>query len=644
MSEMKATERYEASLTEEGRLRLLLDAVVDYAIYMLDADGIVSSWNSGARRFKGYDEAEILGKHFSCFYTVEDRLSGMPARALETAAREGKFEGEGWRLRKDGTRFWAHVVIDPVHDSRQRLIGYAKITRDLTERRRIVEELRRSNEQFKLLVQSVTEYAIYMLDPQGRIASWNAGAERLKGYGAAEIIGQNFARFYTDEEREQGIPANNLRIAAESGRFEKEGWRVRKDGSRFWANVVIDPIRAEDGKLIGFAKITRDFTERREAQRALDEAREALFQSQKLDAIGKLTGGVAHDFNNLLMAIVASLEIARKRLPGDPKVTPFLDNAMQAAQRGATLTQRMLMFARRQKLNPEITAVPALVHGMNGLLQRSIGPAHRIELRFPISLPPVLVDPNQLETAILNLALNARDAMPEGGLILILAEEAEMNGTDGRQPAVKIAVIDHGEGMDDATLGRAIEPFFTTKGVGKGTGLGLSMVQGLADQSNGRLVLRSKKGQGTTVEIWLPVATSESPQKASPEAEPPPPATRALTVLAVDDDPLVLVNTKAMLEDMGHRAFTVGSGADALKLLKQGVQVDLVLTDQAMPHMTGVQLAQFIAAEWPDLPVIIATGYAEMPTDPDGHIPRLNKPYLQADLARTMAAALREGA
>jgi PAS domain S-box-containing protein len=340
---------------------------------------------------------------------------------LRTAAEEGRFELEGWRVRKDGGMFWAHVVIDPVWSPSGELVGFAKITRDLTERRAAEESLRRSEEQFRLLVQGVTDYAIYMLDPTGRVNSWNAGASRIKGYAPDEIVGEHFSRFYTDEDRAADEPAKALATATSAGRFEKEGWRVRKDGSRFWAHVVIDPIRNEQGEILGFTKITRDITERMEAQRALEEAREALFQSQKMDAVGQLTGGIAHDFNNLLMAVLGSLELVRKRVPYDPRVTPLIDNAIQGAQRGAVLTQRMLAFARKQELKMEAVDVPSLVRGLMNFLDRTIGPNIEVNMRFPSELPRVHTDPYQLEAALMNLAVNARDAMPRGGSITISA-------------------------------------------------------------------------------------------------------------------------------------------------------------------------------------------------------------------------------
>jgi PAS domain S-box-containing protein len=634
------SDRFSASLTDEGRYRLLVDAISDFAIYMLDPDGMVTSWNSGAERFKGYAPSEIIGQHFSRFYTPEDQERGIPAKALETAQREGKFEAEGWRVRKDGTRFWAYVVIDPIRQPKGEIIGYAKITRDLTERRAAEEELRRGQEQFRLLVQGVTDYAICMLDTKGLVSSWNLGAQRIKGYAPGEIIGQHFSRFYTDEDRAAGAPQEALETARRDGRFEKEGQRVRKDGTRFWAHVIIDAITNDAGEPIGFAKITRDITERRQAQEKLEKTREALLQSQKMEAVGQLTGGIAHDFNNLLMAVLGSLELVRKRLPDDGRTRSLLENAVEGARRGVSLTKRMLAFARRQELKQERIDVADLVRGMAELMQRSLGPGIEIETRFPLAALPVIADANQLEMALLNLAVNARDAMPEGGQIIISAREESIFSANGLRPGQYIAltITDRGTGMDQATLARAMEPFFTTKGLGRGTGLGLSMVHGFAEQSGGRFTLCSQQGEGTTAEIWLPMAEDVvRPAVGQPKDEEMHADRGSLVVLAVDDDPLVLLNTVAMLEDFGHEVFSASSGQKALDILRGEDRVDVVITDQAMPHMTGVQLADAIAKDWPDLPVILATGYAEIREGTAAGLRKLNKPFTQGELAIALA-------
>jgi PAS domain S-box-containing protein len=637
-------ERFEASATNEGRYRMLVEAVTDYAIYMLDPDGVITSWNPGAKRFKGYEESEILGANFSRFYTDEDRQAGLPRRALETAEREGKFESEGWRVRKDGTRFWAYVIIDPIRDSAGNLVGFAKITRDLTERMLAETSLRASQEQFRLLVQGVTDYAIYLLSPEGKVSSWNAGAQRIKGYAPDEIIGKHFSHFYTEDDQKADMPRRALEIATRDGRYEKEGWRVRKDGTKFWANVVVDAIHNPDGTLLGFAKITRDITERMKTQQALEETREALVQAQKMEAIGLLTGGVAHDFNNLLMAIQGSLELLQRRLPkDDSRVAQLLDNALQGTLRGAALTQRMLAFARRQELKLTTLSVPELVQGMSELLQSSLGPSVQIETSFPLRLPRARADSHQLELALLNLAMNARDALPNGGVIVIGARERRVSDELGMRPGhyLCVTVTDTGAGMDETTLRRATEPFFTTKGIGKGTGLGLPMVHGMAQQSGGKLFLRSKPGLGTTAELFLPVALPDAP--STEKAIAPRAAIvleRKLAILTVDDDPLVALNTSALLEELGHTVYSASSGTQALEILHGDGSIDLLITDQAMPGMTGSELVSKIRAERPSLPVILATGYAELPADEDLGIPRLAKPFRQQDLADAIAQAV----
>ena len=624
-------DRSRPNAVEDKRFRLLIDAVIDYAIYMIDPDGIITSWNAGAKRFKGYEEAEILGQHFSRFYTNEDRRAGLPQRALDTAIHEGRFEGEGWRVRKDGTHFWSHVVIGPIIDPSGKLLGFAKITRDLTDRKMAEEVLKQSEQQFRLLVQSVTDYAIYMLAADGRVTNWNLGAQRIKGYLPQEVIGEHFSMFYTPEDREAGEPQRTLATATRDGRFESKGWRVRKDGTRFFAHVVVDPIRGDTGTLLGFAKITRDITEATLAQQTLEQTREALFQAQKMQAIGQLSGGIAHDFNNLLTVILGNLEIVRKRLADDPKVLRLLDNATQGALRGVSLTQRMLAFGRRQELKSEPVDIPALVQGISGLLRSSLGPTVNLETRFPAQVEPVMADVNQLELAMLNLATNARDAMPHGGKIVISTRTEEIH--QGSRPAlvagryVCLSVSDTGEGMDEATLASAMDPFFTTKGLGKGTGLGLSMVHGFIAQLGGRFVLKSQKNQGTTAAL---VAN-----------EPVAPDVPRLCVLVVDDDSLVLTSTCLLLEDLGHRVVSATSAVQALEIFVGQQDIDLVITDMAMPQMNGAQLADAIRILNPTVPIILATGYAERLEGFAAKLPRLPKPFTQLSLVEVIASAMK---
>lgn len=624
--------------SDDSRYRLLIESITDYAIYMLDAGGHVTSWNPGAERFKGYSAGEVLGSHFSQFYTPEDREAGRPERALAVASEAGRFEAEGWRLRKDGTRFWAHVVIDPIRRGNE-LIGFAKITRDLTERRAAERALRQSEELFRILVDGVTDYAIYMLDPCGKVISWNAGAERIKGYKPDEIIGDHFSRFYLPADVEAGAPAEALSIARETGHFEKEGWRLRSDGTRFWAHVVIDPITSDDGEIIGFAKITRDITERANAQRELEAAREALYQSQKMEAIGQLTGGVAHDFNNLLAAITGSLDLLRKRLPYDPRTTPLLENAIQGAERGAILTQRMLAFARKQELKLDAVDVPHLVRGMSEFIRRSIGPNVEVRMRFADVLPRAQTDPYQLETALLNLVVNARDALPNGGEITITADQASVSRTEGERRVgsyVRLSVSDNGTGMPAEIAAKVTEPFFTTKGVGKGTGLGLSMVQGLAGQSGGWIEIQSEVGKGTRIDLWLPIATAELPTAGLTITEAIEEAGERLVVLAVDDDPLVLTNTVAMLDELGHSVLVANSGDEALVIFQRHPEIDLVLTDEVMPGLSGSQLAERVRELRPTAAVALASGYADLHPAPGrglATLPRLAKPFTLAQLA-----------
>lgn len=366
---------------------------------------------------------------------------------------------------------------------------------------------------------------------------------------------------------------------------------------------------------------------------ARERAQEQLRQAQKMETIGQLTGGVAHDFNNLLMAVMGNLELLRKRMPDDPRLKRLVDGAMQGAERGASLTQRLLAFARQQDLRAEAVDLGILVRGMSDLLDRSLGPRIALSFDIPDGLPPARIDANQLELAILNLVINARDAMPDGGAIAIELASYQVARTSGALKAgdyLKVSIIDNGEGMSPETLKKAIEPFFSTKPVGKGTGLGLSMVHGLAEQLGGTLELISTVGQGTTATLIVP-ATTALPAAAD-EVEPERPEARSAVILFVDDDPLIAMSTAEMLEDLGHKVIPANSGRDALVILRSAQPIDLMMTDHMMPGMTGVELALQSREVRPTLPILLATGYADLPEGAPLDLPRLAKPYHQDQL------------
>jgi PAS domain S-box-containing protein len=599
---------------------LLIRNLVDYAICMLDPDVRVVSWNPGAERIKGYGADEIIGQHFSCFYTPEDRAAGVPTEALNKAVTTGRFATEAWRVRKDGSRFWAAVVIDPIREGGQ-LIGFAKITRDMTEQRAAHLAALESERRFRLLVQSVTDYAIYMLDPDGYVANWNPGAARIKGYTAAEIVGGHFSRFYTPEDRDQRLPWKALEQARQNGRYEAEGWRVRKDGTRFWASAVIDAIRDDDGELIGFAKITRDLTERRATQLQLEQSREQLFQAQKMEAVGQLTGGLAHDFNNLLTGISGSLELLRMRLAQGrmADLDRYIASAQGATSRAASLTHRLLAFARRQTLDPKPSNANKLIAGMEDLIQRTVGPAIKIETVLGIGTWPILCDPNQLESAILNLCINARDAMPDGGRLTIETANSSVDQADARArdmtagQYVAICVTDTGAGMSPQVMARAFDPFYTTKPTGQGTGLGLSMVYGFAKQSGGQVRLYSEIDQGTTVRLYLPRHSGDMDEEVDQQTrELVPHAEANETVLLVDDEATIRMVVTDVLNELGYSVIEASDSASGLRILQSEVRIDLLITDVGLPGgLNGRQMADAARDKRPALKVLFITGYAE---------------------------------
>jgi PAS domain S-box-containing protein len=640
------TERMQAQQAlyeSERRFRLLVEGVKDYAIYMLDLNGIITTWNAGAARMKGYAADEIVGQHFSRFYTREDRAAGLPARVLEIAAREGIYEGEGWRLRKDGGRFWAAVEIDPVRGDNGELIGFAKITRDITERQIAQQALRESAHQFQTLIDGVTDYALYMVDPNGLVINWNSGAQRIKGYTADEIVGQHFSRFYTESDRAAGVPTRALQTAAQEGRFEAEGWRVRKDGGLFWANAILDRIQDDDGNLVGFAKITRDITERRQAQIALQEAQAQRAQAQKMEALGQLTGGVAHDFNNLLMIIGGHIQSLKKLVAHDPKGSGAADAIELASRRGATLTRQLLTFARRQTFHPVVADVGELVDALRAMLSNTIGGSTRLIAALPPGVWPVAIDRNEFELALVNLALNARDAMPQGGAITISAENVRLSADDTparlRGEFVALNVADTGVGIAPDILPRVFDPFFTTKAADRGTGLGLSQVYGFAHQSGGTVVIKSELGRGTCVTLYLPRAQAMAER---PGDDAPAENLHSGRALVVEDNPDVAEVTAQLVEQLGYQVQTADSAATALQLLEIN-PVQIVISDIVMAGtMDGIGLCRALRRRQPDLPIVLVTGYSSSAIAAQAEFTVLRKPYQLSDLSRAIAKATSE--
>lgn len=629
-------------------LQLLIDAIVDYAIFMIDLDGVVRSWNSGAMRLKGYSADEIIGKSFSVFYTPEDRANGLPQRALQIARETGRFASEGWRVRKDGSHFWALVVLDAVRDEDGELIGFAKVTRDITERQQAHEDLLRSERRYRQLIEAVVDYAIFQLDPQGNITTWNPGAQRIKGYAPDEIIGKHFSQFYTPGDLELGIPKHALAEAAEKGRFEAEGWRVRKDGTKFWASVVIDRIKDDAGNLVGFAKVTRDITERRVAQEQLKEVQEQLIASQKLEAVGQLSGGIAHDFNNLLMIVAGNLETAERharQLGGNANLQRALAHAKRGAQRATALTSRLLAFSRRQPLDPKPLNLNSFLNTVQEFLQRTLGERIEVQAVGSAGLWLIEIDTNHLESAIVNLAINGRDAMPEGGkltveAINVSADElyCRVNPEIAPGQYVVLSVTDTGAGMSEDTLNHAFEPFFTTKEVGQGTGLGLSQVYGFVKQSGGHVKIYSEVGQGTTVKMYFPRYHGASAPLSDETEEPFPEGDKRENILVVEDDADLRTYVADVLRDLNYQVIAASSAQSALTILMQ-VQpsIDLMLTDVVMPGINGRELGKRATQIRPGLKVLYMTGYSSNAVVHQGRLDEgvdlLEKPVSQANLA-----------
>ena len=629
---------------------LLVGSVVDYAIYMLDTSGHIVSWNAGAERIKGYRVDEVLGQHFSLFYTAPERSAGVPDRNLAVAARDGRYGGEGWRVRKDGTQFWANVVIDPVFDD-GKLIGFAKVTRDFTERRNAELALRESERMARGIIDTALD-GFMQVDEAGLIMEWNARATAKLGWSREEVLGRELAEVLLaagDRER---------RVAELPPIMRDNSWRggsstlevVTRDGRKLPVELSIGTLPLGGG--VRYNVFFRDLSDR-----LLVETQ--LRQAQKMEVVGQLTSGIAHDFNNLLQGVIGALELIELRANAGrvEDIGRFVSGALASANSAAALTHRLLAFSRRQPLDPRPLDANPLIQGMGELLHRTLG--ENISLQFDLApgLWHTLCDPNQLENALLNLAINATDAMPDGGRLTVRSRNIDIDEVKAQRwqdvspgQYICIGVCDTGTGMPADVLERAFDPFFTTKQPGQGTGLGLSMVYGFAHQSNGHCDIHSTQGAGTTVRIYLPRHEAALAAAPIPRASAPPTHARGRGeyVLVVEDEPIVRNIVVDVLRQLGYRALEAEDAETGLAILRGATAIDLLVSDIGLPGMDGRQLADAARALRPQLRVLLMSGYASAAVSAGGFLgpgmALVTKPFtidiLATRIGQMMAAPL----
>jgi PAS domain S-box-containing protein len=634
----EASEKLRAT---ERDFRRLVQSVTDYAIFMLDTEGMVVSWNAGAERIKGYCADEIIGQHFSRFYTAEARAAGLPQRALEIAAREGRYEAEGWRVRRDGRQFWANAVIDAVHDDRGRLVGFAKVTRDITERREAEQALAESAELARGVIDTALD-AFVQIDEAGTVREWNSQAEAIFGWSRGEAVGTSLTTLILP-------PSARLRHQKGLERFLRTGTArtlgrrvqmqaMRRDGTEITVELSITALKRGDQYL--FNGFIRDLTEKLATE-------EQLHHALKMETIGHLTGGVAHDFNNLLTAVIGNLEVLATKLPEHGTAFRHLDAALRAAWRGSGLTEQLLAFSRRQEIRPEIVGIDRLIRGTATLYQKGIGEGIELTLRLAPDLWMSRIDPGQFEAALLNLAVNARDAMNGSGRLTIAADNLTVapKDVDGLAAGeyVVVSVTDSGCGMTTEVIAHAFEPFYTTKEAGRGTGLGLAQVYGFVRQWGGTACIESTLGEGTTIRLYLPRASGQlAKEGSSPDFSS---ASKGdATVLVVEDDRDVREMVTEILAELGYQTLTAGRGVDALTMLKRGDMAQVLLTDIVLPGgISGTDLARAARKLNPDLKVLLTSGYVGEEIRSDlmrSEFAVIWKPYRPAELAAKLTELL----
>jgi PAS domain S-box-containing protein len=627
--------------------KLMADRVLDYAIFLLDLEGKVCSWNAGAEAIKQYSAREIMGRHFSVFYTPADIARDWPNQELKRAMMEGRFEDEGWRVKKDGSRFWANVVITALRDDRGVLQAYSKITRDLTVRKKHEETVRQSEERFRLLVEGVQDYAIYMLDSLGTVTSWNAGARRIKGYEAAEVIGKHFSRFYTPDDVEAGKPWTELAIAREQGRAEDEGWRVRKDGSKFWARVVVTPVLDSEGTLCGFAKVTQDLTLRRHSE-ALE-----LTAANVNDFIAVL----AHELRNPLAPIRSAVQLQRISNPADPGYDKMREIIERQSGQLSRIVDDLLDISRITRGTLSIDKHP---RDLGSIVNRGVETArpnieagkHTLEVTLPVVPARVNCDELRLTQALTNILNNAARYTDPGGRITVTVSTAESEGT----PLGRISVRDTGKGIDPTLLHSIFGMFVQGKDPlqrpAAGLGVGLALTRSLVELHHGTVEARSEGvGKGSEFIISLPLLSPElitdSSAKKSPvrlsalaEVERSPAKRR---ILIVDDNVDAAVALASLLKKYGHDVLEVHDGTEAIKAF-EGFRPEIVLLDIGMPGMNGLEVARRLRQRnrSPRVLIIAITGWGktedEAVSREAGFDLHLVKPVEEAELLKAVGS------
>jgi PAS domain S-box-containing protein len=615
--------------------QLAVEQIKDYAVFLLDPFGRVVTWNLGAQRIKGYAPDEIIGRHFSTFYDRDAIDRGWPEHQLRVASAEGRFEDEGWRIRKDGSRFWASVVITGLRDPAGKLLGFSKITRDLTERQRYEEALRQSEERFRLLVDGVVDYAIYMLDPEGVITSWNAGAQRIKGYRHEEIIGKHFSRFYSESDIDAGKPWETLAIARRTGRAEEEGWRKKKDGDRFWARAIVSALYDADGRLRGFAKITQDLTERRHIQDLENAARN----------VNEFIATLAHELRNPLAPIRTAIEVMAKAPPGDPAHETMRRTIDRQSAQLARIVDDLLDIARitRGGLKIEhnqLDLAEVVRHALETAMPAVEAGSHRVEVDVPDNRLTVFGDLQRLAQLVANLLNNAARYTPRGGRIAVSAR------AEGSRAALRVR--DNGRGIEPQFLERIFDMFVqgdaAAPRIGGGLGIGLALARRLAELHGGELEAHSEgANQGSEFVLRLPLSQASQPlPNTAAVSEPTAYPCVPRRVLVVDDNLDAAAALKLLLESLGHATCVAGDGAQALKMASE-FRPDVVLLDIGMPGIDGYEVARRLRALKRDVPlrIVAVTGWGQ---DADRERSReagfdlhLVKPVEVNDLARVLS-------